>query len=59
MSQNQLGKKIGIRRENIRDVELMKRNFSIKNFRKILKALNLDISYLFNRLNEIPANIGG
>ena len=34
-----------------KDVELMKRNFSIKNFRKILDALNLDISYLLKVLN--------
>ncbi|MBI4010301.1 MAG: helix-turn-helix domain-containing protein [Candidatus Aenigmarchaeota archaeon] len=51
LSQNQFGKKIGIRRENIRDVELMKRNFSVKNFRKILEALNLDIPYLLKVLN--------
>jgi transcriptional regulator with XRE-family HTH domain len=42
LSQNQLARKVGIRRENIRDVELMKRCFSIKNLRKILEALSLD-----------------
>ncbi|MBI2547682.1 MAG: helix-turn-helix transcriptional regulator [Candidatus Aenigmarchaeota archaeon] len=51
LSQNQLGNKIGIRRENIRDVELMKRNFGVKNFRKILEALDLDIDYLLTQLN--------
>jgi DNA-binding XRE family transcriptional regulator len=38
LSQNQLAKKVGIRRENIRDVELEKRNLSVKNFRKILNV---------------------
>lgn len=52
LSQNQLGKKIGIRRENIRDVELMKRNFSVKNFRRILKVLNLDINHMLTQLNS-------
>ncbi|MBU3905225.1 MAG: helix-turn-helix domain-containing protein [Nanoarchaeota archaeon] len=41
-SQNQLSRKVGIRRENIRDVELCKRNFGVINFRKILKALDLN-----------------
>ncbi len=53
LSQNQLGKRIDIRRENIRDVELMKRNFRVKNFRKILNALNLDIDDLLKNLNTI------
>ncbi|MEM7814613.1 MAG: helix-turn-helix domain-containing protein, partial [Candidatus Aenigmatarchaeota archaeon] len=43
LSQNQLAKKIGIRRENIRDVELSKRCFSVKNFIKVLKSLNLSV----------------
>jgi DNA-binding XRE family transcriptional regulator len=51
LSQNQLAKKIGIRRENIRDVELMKKHFSVKNFRKILKALNLSINEILEKLN--------
>lgn len=50
LTQNQLAKKIGIRRESIRDVELERRNFSVKNLRKVLKALNLDIFYLLNNL---------
>ncbi len=52
LSQNQIGKKVGIRRENIRDVELMKRNFSVKNFRKILETLNLDANYLLASLKQ-------
>lgn len=52
LSQNQLGKKVGIRRENIRDVELGKRNFGVKNFRKILKALNINVTYLLEELNK-------
>ncbi|MDI6807046.1 MAG: helix-turn-helix domain-containing protein [Candidatus Aenigmarchaeota archaeon] len=50
LSQNQLAQKIGIRRENIRDVELGKRNFSVKNLRVVLKALNLDITCLLKKL---------
>jgi DNA-binding XRE family transcriptional regulator len=50
LSQNQLAKKIGIRRENIRDVELMKRNFSVKNFRKILETLNLDVDEILKMI---------
>jgi DNA-binding XRE family transcriptional regulator len=50
LSQNQLARKVGIRRENIRDVELGKRNFSVKNFRKILKALSLNVAYLLREL---------
>jgi len=50
LSQNQLARKVGIRRENIRDVELMKRCFSVKNFRKILKALNLNVEEILKAI---------
>ncbi|MEM5802266.1 MAG: hypothetical protein QXQ18_02695 [Candidatus Aenigmatarchaeota archaeon] len=50
LSQNQLARNVRIRRENIRDVELMKRCFSVKNFRKILKSLSLDVAYLLKEL---------
>ena len=50
LTQNQLAKIVGIRRENIRDVELGKRCFSVKNFRKILNALNIDVEFLLSRL---------
>jgi DNA-binding XRE family transcriptional regulator len=50
LSQNQLARKVGIRRENIRDVELMKRCFSVKNFRKILEALNLDVEEILKAI---------
>jgi len=60
LSQNQFAKIIGIRRENIRNVELCKRHFSVKSFRKILKALNLDIMYLLERLSkDLSLQIGG
>lgn len=51
LSQNQFGKKLGIRRENVRDVELMKRNFSVKNFRKVLNSLDLKPEFMLNKLN--------
>jgi DNA-binding XRE family transcriptional regulator len=50
LSQNQLARKVGIRRENIRDVELMKRCFSVKNFRKILEALDLDVEEILKAI---------
>jgi len=52
LTQEQLAKKVGIRRENIRDVELEKRNFSVANFRKILDVLNIEISYILERVAE-------
>lgn len=51
LSQNQLSSKIGIRRENIRGVELGKRCFRVSNFRKILKALNINVDDLLKVLN--------
>jgi DNA-binding XRE family transcriptional regulator len=50
LSQNQLARKVGIRRENIRDVELMKRCFSVKNFRKILEALDLSVEEILKSM---------
>jgi DNA-binding XRE family transcriptional regulator len=50
LSQNQLARIVGIRRENIRDVELMKRCFSVKNFRKILEALNLNVEEILKAI---------
>ncbi len=52
LTQDQLAKKIGIRKENIRDVELEKRNFSVANFRKILGVLNIEITYILERIAE-------
>lgn len=40
-----------MRRENIRDVELSKRHFKVKNFRKILDSLDLEPEFLLNKLN--------
>jgi DNA-binding XRE family transcriptional regulator len=57
LSQNQLAKKIGIRRENIRDVELGKRNFGVENFRKVLNALKINPKYLLEKMNENEGKI--
>lgn len=51
LSQKQLGEIIGIRRENIRDVELGKRHFCVKNFRKTLEVANLNPRHLLGRAN--------
>jgi ribosome-binding protein aMBF1 (putative translation factor) len=50
LSQNQLARKVGIRIENIRDVELMKICFSVKNFRKILEALYLNVEEILKAI---------
>ncbi len=50
LSQNQLAKLSGIRRENIKNVELQKRNFSVRNFKKILKALKLNVKDILIKL---------
>ncbi len=50
LSQNQFGGKVGMRRENIRDVEMMKRHFLAKNFRKAVEALGLDAPIILERL---------
>jgi DNA-binding XRE family transcriptional regulator len=57
LSQNQLAKKIGIRRENIRDVELGKRNFGVENLRKVLNALKINPKYLLEKMNENEGKI--
>ena len=51
LSQNQFGRKVGMRRENIRDVELSKRHFKVENFRKILNSLDLEPDFLLAKLN--------
>ncbi len=50
LTQKQMGDKIGLRRENIRDVELEKRNFCVKNFRKVLEATNITAKDLLEKL---------
>ncbi len=50
LTQKQMGDKIGMRRENIRDVELEKRNFCVRNFRKVLSATGLSASHLLEKL---------
>jgi len=43
LTQEQLARKVGIRRENVRDVELEKKCLGVANFRKVLNALDLNI----------------
>ncbi len=50
LTQKQLGGLVSMRRENIRDVELEKRNFCTKNFRKVLKATNMTAKDLLERV---------
>lgn len=51
LSQSQLAKKVGVSREGIRDVELGKRCFSVKNFKKILNVLGLRTFTILKLLN--------
>lgn len=51
LTQEQMGNKIGLRRENIRDVELEKRNFCVRNFRKMLSATGLSTSRILQNFN--------
>ncbi|MFH0890021.1 MAG: helix-turn-helix domain-containing protein [Candidatus Aenigmatarchaeota archaeon] len=53
LTQKQLGERVGIRRENIRDVELGKRHFCVNNFKKVLVAAHLTPSYLLGKF--VPA----
>ncbi len=50
LTQKQLGEMVGIRRENIRDVELGKRHFCVDNFKKVLDSARLTPSYLLAKL---------
>ncbi len=54
LTQKQLGDKVGMRRENIRDVELGKRHFCARNFRKVLAAANLAPFRLLQALDAPP-----
>jgi transcriptional regulator with XRE-family HTH domain len=49
-SQSNLAKIGGIRRENLRDVELMKRRFSVKNLKKVLNAMKLNVKEILREL---------
>jgi len=49
ISQQKLAESIGIRRENIRDFELMKRRLGVENFKKVLKELNVKIDEMLNK----------
>jgi transcriptional regulator with XRE-family HTH domain len=49
-SQSNLAKIAGIRRENLRDVELMKRRFSVKNLKKVLNAMKLNVKEILREL---------
>jgi len=60
LTQKQLAERIGICREHVRDIENGKRYASVKIFRKVLKALNIDIIYLLDELNKNYLNkVGG
>lgn len=52
LTQKQLGERVGIRRENIRDVELGKRHFCVNNFRKVLSVAGLETVYLLETLSR-------
>ncbi|HDJ96778.1 MAG TPA: helix-turn-helix domain-containing protein, partial [Candidatus Aenigmarchaeota archaeon] len=52
LSQQKLAEKVGIRRENIRDVELEKRNFGVTNLRRVLKALKLNVNCILRICNN-------
>lgn len=53
ISQKKLAELIGIRRENIRDFELMKRRLGVENFEKVLKKLNVKMDEMLNRNKNI------
>lgn len=60
LTQNQLAERIGTCREHVRDIENGRRYASVKIFRKVLKALNIEIKYLLNELNfNNLSKIGG
>ncbi len=50
LTQKQLGEMVGIRRENIRDVELGKRHFCVNNFKKVLETTNITTMNLLEHL---------
>lgn len=43
---------VKVTREHIRDIENGRRYGSVKSFRKVLKALNIEIKYLLNELED-------
>ena len=59
LTQREVAKLVGITREHVRDIENGRRCASVHIFRKILKALNLDITYSLKRLNKNTYKIGG
>lgn len=50
LSQRELAKLIGCSREHVRDVENCKHGASVKYFKIVLKALNLNVPYLLKEL---------
>ena len=46
-SQSSLAKIAGIKRETLKNVELMKRRFSVKNLKKVLNAMKLNVKEIF------------
>jgi len=59
LTQNQLAERIGTCREHVRDIENGRRYASVKIFRKVLKALNIEIKYLLNEFNYNVSKFGG
>jgi len=52
LTQKQVAGLVGVCREHIRDIENGRRYGSVKIFRKVLKALNIDVKYLLSKLNK-------
>jgi DNA-binding XRE family transcriptional regulator len=59
LKQKEVAKLVGVCREHARDVENGKRRASVSIFRRVLKALNLDITYLLKELNKNTYKVGG
>ena len=49
-SQSNLAKIGGIKRETLKNVELMKRRFSVKNLKKVLNAMKLNVKEILREL---------
>lgn len=56
LSKRKSAKLIGISREHFRDFELGKHKVSVKNFRRILKVLNLDVYKLIPKIEYTDLN---
>jgi DNA-binding XRE family transcriptional regulator len=52
LTQKQVAELVGVCREHVRDIENGRRYGSVQIFRKVLKALNIEIKYLLNELEN-------